>query len=110
MWKLNDESMKIEITEEVSNGYSLFVWRSQVGNRVHVDWVWLVVSIICGILGAVGTMLCVLWLAVGTLFFDDPTITYSEFLLSVGKYIAIPIFLLLVSGWSIYKYRQARKK
>ena len=79
-----------------------------MGNRGK--WVWLVVGILCGIPGAVGTMLCLLWLAVGTLFFDDPTITYSGFLLYVGKYIAIPILLLIISGWSIYKYRQAKKK
>ncbi|OPH50024.1 hypothetical protein BC351_36635 [Paenibacillus ferrarius] len=54
--------------------------------------------------GAVGTMLCLLWLGAGTLFFDDPTITYSEFLLHVGKYFAISILLLIISVWSIKKH------
>lgn len=80
----------------------------QVGKRGY--WVWLVIAILCGIPGAVGTMLCLLWIAVGTLFFDDPTITYGGFLLYVGKYMAIPILTLTISAWSIYKYIQAKKR
>lgn len=66
--------------------------------RVMIEILKLIAAI-----GAVGTMLCLLWLVVGTLFFDDPTITYSEFLLYVGKYFAISILLLIISMWSIKK-------
>ncbi|MCM3629906.1 hypothetical protein M3194_21465 [Paenibacillus glycanilyticus] len=76
-------------------------------NRGHV--LWLGTAILFGILGGAGTILCILWIAVGTLFFDDPSLTYGGFLLHVGKYSIVPILLVVIAGYSVYRYSQAKK-
>ncbi|MBD3922929.1 hypothetical protein H8B09_29750 [Paenibacillus sp. PR3] len=73
-------------------------------------WCWLLIALVCGVPGVLGIILCGLFFLVGTLFFDDPNASYGQFILRLAMYLTIPLFLVAVAIYFLYKYIQVRKK